>query len=572
MPARDSRIAWAFLTAGVVAIGIYFLLPTGRNAQSDLYDAIGLTSALAIAAGVRLNRPNTPLPWLLFALGNLLFATADTILNALDNPPVPSAADPVYLAGYPVLAAGLVILLVRSGGHHRVAALGEAWIVTCAFALVQWVFLMSKIVHGPGTQLARGVLAAYPAADVVLLAGLAGFFVTAAWKTRSFELLVGSVVLLLAADEVYGTTTYYSGEWVDALWLLSYLLWATAALHPSMRELSRPRRTRRVRVSPGRIALLTCALLTAPAVLLVQWARGAPLEALAVVIASTAISISVVLRLTGIMRALEALRGQEQVARAEAETMQRLLREQNERLLESDRLKDEFVALISHDLRTPLTSIIGYVELVLDEHDLEPLDEERRSYLEIVSRSSDRLLRLVDDLLFVARLQAGQLALTPAFLDLAEIGAQSVREALPHAERKGITIAFDADGPVPVEADKGRIFQLLDNLITNAIKFTPEDGEVEVCARRAGEGGAVLEVSDTGIGLTPDEAARVFDRFFRSSQAVEGQIPGTGLGLFIANAIVEAHGGTIRAESRAGGGTTFRIDLPARVPAKELVG
>jgi hypothetical protein len=381
MPARDSRIAWAFLTAGVVAIGIYFLLATGSNTQSDLYDAIGLTSALAIAAGVRLNRPNTPLPWLLFALGNLLFATADTILNALDNPPVPSAADPVYLAGYPVLAAGLVILLVRSGGHHRVAALGEAWIVTCAFALVQWVFLMSKIVHGPGSQLARGVLAAYPAADVVLLAGLAGFFVTAAWKTRAFVLLVGSVVLLLAADEVYGTTTYYSGEWVDALWLLSYVLWATAALHPSMRELSRPRRARRVRVSPGRIALLTCALVTAPGVLLVQWARGAPLEALAVVIASTAISISVVLRLTGIMRALEALRGQEQVARAEAETMQRLLREQNERLLESDRLKDEFVALISHDLRTPLTSIIGYVELVLDEHDLEPLDEERRSYL-----------------------------------------------------------------------------------------------------------------------------------------------------------------------------------------------
>jgi signal transduction histidine kinase len=567
---RDSRAAVAFLAVGVALTGFYFLFPSGSTAQSDFYDSIGVTSALAIAAGVRLNRPDTPLPWLLFALGNLLFATADIILNALNNPPVPSAADPVYLAGYPLLAAGLVLLLVRAGGHRRTAALGEAAIVTFAFALIQWVFIMSAIVHGPGSSLARGVLAAYPAADVVLLASLAGFFVTAAWRTPSFLLLVGSVVLLLAADEVYGTTTYYSGKWIDGLWLLSYVLWATAALHPSMRELSKPRRVRRVRVSPWRIALLTGALLAAPVVLLTQWVRGAPLEVPAIVIAATAISVSVVFRLTAILRALEHLRGQERLARAEAETMQRLLTEQNERLLESDRLKDEFVALISHDLRTPLTSIIGYVELALDEESGESLDDERRGYLEIVSRSSDRLLKLVDDLLFVARLQSGRLALTPAFLDLADVGAQAVREALPHAERKGIAISFTSDGPVPVEADKGRIFQLLDNLITNAIKFTPPAGEVEVHARPAGEG-VVLEVSDSGIGLTPDEAERVFERFFRSEKAVVSQIPGTGLGLFIAKAIVDAHGGRIHAESRAGGGATFVIELPARVRIAELV-
>jgi signal transduction histidine kinase len=323
-------------------------------------------------------------------------------------------------------------------------------------------------------------------------------------------------------------------------------------------------------VSTWRIALLTAALLTTPVVLLTQWARGAPLEVPAAVIAATLITVLVILRLRGILRSLERLRGQERAARSEAETMQRLLAEQNERLVESDRLKDEFVALISHDLRTPLTSIIGYVELALDERSGEELDDERRSYLEIVSRSSERLLRLVDDLLFVARLQAGRLTLAPAFLDLAEVGAQAVREALPHAERKGVTVSFGSDGPVPIEADKGRIFQLLDNLITNAIKFTPEDGEVEVSAWRSGKG-AVLEVSDTGIGFTPEEAERMFERFFRTPKAVEGQIPGTGLGLFIAKAIVDAHGGRIRAECRDGGGASFRIDLPARVTSEELV-
>jgi signal transduction histidine kinase len=115
-----------------------------------------------------------------------------------------------------------------------------------------------------------------------------------------------------------------------------------------------------------------------------------------------------------------------------------------------------------------------------------------------------------------------------------------------------------------IEGDKGRLFQLLDNLISNAIKFTPEGGRVEVRAVPA-NGMAVLDVSDNGIGLGPDEAELVFDRFFRSSRVVAQQLPGTGLGLFIARAIVDAHAGTISASTREGGGTTFHVELPTRV-------
>jgi signal transduction histidine kinase len=562
---REARAAAIFLAAGFALTVVYFALSPGA-AQNDLYDVLGIGSALAIGLSIRLNRPDYPLPWLLFAAGNLAFAIADVIFNHLVNPPTPSVADWFYLAGYPLVVAGLILLVVHAGGHHRIPALGEAAIVTFAFALFQWVWIVDGIVGGSGSAAHRAVNAAYPSMDVVLLAGLAGFFVTAAWRTPAFLLLLTSVVALLVSDEVYGVSSnsYRSGDWTDLGWLASYILWAVAALHPSMRELSRPRRGRSsLRVHNARIALLTAALLSAPFVLLVQYLRDANLEVPAVVIAAGAISILVVLRLYGILRALERLRGRERVARADAEQAQMQLALQNDQLVEADRLKDEFVALISHDLRTPLTSIIGYVELTLED-DGPPLDDERRSYLQVVSRSSERLLRLVDDLLFVARLQAGRLVLERSELDLCVIAEQAAEEARPRAEGKQITLEFSGGSPVTLHADKGRLFQLLDNLISNAIKFTPEGGKILVRAT-GGDTGAVLEVSDTGIGLGPGEANLVFDRFFRSSRVVAQQVPGTGLGLFIARAIVEAHDGTIAVSSREDGGTTFRVQLPMRV-------
>ena len=242
---RGFRTGAIFLAAGLALTVVYFAIPRGA-AQNDLYDVIGVASALAIVLGVRLHRPNFPLPWLLFAAGNLLFAIADIIFNHLVNPPTPSVADWFYLAGYPLLAAGLVLLLVHAGGHHRIPAIGEAAIVTFAFALFQWVWVVDGIVDGRRLAAHRAIDAAYPSMDVVLLAGLAGFFVTAAWRTPAFLLLVTSVVALLVSDEVYGvsSSSYRSGDWTDLGWLLSYLLWAAAALHPSMVELSQPRRRR----------------------------------------------------------------------------------------------------------------------------------------------------------------------------------------------------------------------------------------------------------------------------------------------------------------------------------------
>ncbi len=237
---------------------------------------------------------------------------------------------------------------------------------------------------------------------------------------------------------------------------------------------------------------------------------------------------------------------------------------------EADRLMDEFVALISHELRTPLTSIIGYLELTLDDGNL---TEEQRGYLDVVDHNADRLLRLVDDLLFVAQLEAGQLEVRRGELDLAAVARQAVADAQPSAAASDITLTVDADVAVPLQANKGRMFRTVGNLLSNAIKFTPAGGDVRVSVSHA-DGVVWLEVTDTGIGIAADDQERLFERFFRTSTVADQQFPGTGLGLYIARAIVEAHGGSITVRSEPGEGASFSVALPAAVselPALDAV-
>jgi PAS domain S-box-containing protein len=261
---------------------------------------------------------------------------------------------------------------------------------------------------------------------------------------------------------------------------------------------------------------------------------------------------------------LQALLAKERVARADSEAAQQALAEQNERLRELDRLKDEFISLVSHELRTPLTSIRGYLELLLDGGAGE-LSEDQSRFLGVVDRNSKRLMHLVGDLLFLAQVEAGKLALELDEVDLDHVVAEAVEAAKPIADEKGIELRGSVE-PVPVMVgDRGRLAQVLDNLVSNALKFTGQGGSVDVVVSADG-GDAVLEVRDTGMGIPVDEQAHLFERFFRSSEATERAIPGTGLGLTIAKAIVEHHGGTIGLESVEGKGTTLRVRLPLRKP------
>ncbi|MGY1837409.1 sensor histidine kinase [Blastococcus sp. SYSU DS0510] len=248
----------------------------------------------------------------------------------------------------------------------------------------------------------------------------------------------------------------------------------------------------------------------------------------------------------------------------------------------TERAKDQFVNLISHELRTPLSSILGYLELVMDDED-QSLTDEQRQYLSTVERNAQRLLRLVGDLLFTAQVESGRFTLQPADVDLAGVVRAAEETARVAATGAGVQIVVDVpDEGLVVSGDAVRLGQACDNLVSNAVKFTPVGGEVrlvlrpmwrtpggELRADRApgAEPLAQLSVSDTGMGIPAGEQGQLFTRFFRSSTAQRNAVPGVGLGLTITKAITTAHGGTLDLVSAEGVGTTFTMTLPAPAAA-----
>ncbi|HZS24132.1 MAG TPA: PAS domain-containing protein [Gaiellaceae bacterium] len=249
-------------------------------------------------------------------------------------------------------------------------------------------------------------------------------------------------------------------------------------------------------------------------------------------------------------------------AERDRESLLAQTQDQNERLRKLDRMKDEFIALVSHELRTPLTSICGYLELLLHDEVIEALPEDELNWLQVIDRNAERLLRLVEDLLLTAQASAGNLALEKAELDVAQLLEQAVQAGKPVAAARGITLTCSTS-PLPLaHGDAQRIGQVVDNLVSNALKFTPPGGTVEV--RTYAHNGAIrIEVADSGMGIPEAEQVQLFERFYRTARAQEEAIPGVGLGLSIAKAIVEAHDGRISVRSAEGVGTTFFVDLPA---------
>lgn len=216
--------------------------------------------------------------------------------------------------------------------------------------------------------------------------------------------------------------------------------------------------------------------------------------------------------------------------------------------------KDDFVSSVSHEFRTPLTSILGYVELLLED---EPGDDQMEP-LNVFKRNSERLLTLVSDLLASRH---GQLIVTPHAVDVAELVRASVSAAMPRADASRVVLKADTPARLDAHVDGPRISQVLDNLVSNAIKYSPDGGNVVVSLEHDG-GDLACRISDTGMGMSADDQARVFAKFFRTGNVRRTSIPGVGLGLPISKAIVEAHGGTIRVESKLGQGTTFTFRVP----------
>jgi signal transduction histidine kinase len=235
----------------------------------------------------------------------------------------------------------------------------------------------------------------------------------------------------------------------------------------------------------------------------------------------------------------------------------------NERLKELDRMKSDFVSNVSHELRTPLTAIKGSVDNMLDGI-TGVLNEKQNRYLTRVKSNTDRLSRLINDLLDLSSIEAGRIVLKPTSLPLATLVREVAESLRPVAEEKCIHLDV-AVGDIDVTAwgDRDKVAGVLMNLIGNAVKFTPSYGRVYVAIKRNGDEWAQVSVTDTGPGIPPEEANRIFDKFYKIAGGGEQKTKGTGLGLAISKSLVEMQGGTIWVESEVSKGSTFSFTLPA---------
>ncbi|MBC7252279.1 MAG: HAMP domain-containing histidine kinase [Anaerolineae bacterium] len=237
------------------------------------------------------------------------------------------------------------------------------------------------------------------------------------------------------------------------------------------------------------------------------------------------------------------------------------LRKANEELIKLDRVKTNFFSVINHEMRSPLTAVLGYTDFLLGS---KPLSPEQRDMLYRIKDSGQLLLDLANNILDVSRLEDGKLTIIAENLDVPTIVNQALSVVQPMAEKKHISISVDIPATIPqVRGDFRRVEQILVNLLSNAVKYTPETGRVTVTAQRLDTTNMVeISVADNGIGIPADQLPSIFDRFSRVERRNERQTSGTGLGLFIVKGLVEAHGGEIRIESEEGEGTRVSFTLP----------
>jgi diguanylate cyclase (GGDEF)-like protein len=313
-----TRLWWLFLATGMAATSGYFMLPIGGLAQNLTYNVIGLVSALAILVAVRLHRPERPAMWYWFSAGQIVWVAGDVIYEyyqyVLEQSPYPSPADAFYLSAYPMLVIGFV-LLVRGRRGRDLAGLVDAAIVATGLGLVLWVFVLHPIAADTTVStLERFISTAYPAMDAMLLALLARLFTSAGTRTPSARLLGVAGVLLLVADVAFSLLTLYSdyeSGVLDAGWLLSYVTWAAAALHPSMRaQGTLPEPSGRTRVGTGRLVLLAVSSLLAPAMLLVPGVGADGDNRIAIALGAVVLFLLVVLRMSGFVAQVQRQAGQ----------------------------------------------------------------------------------------------------------------------------------------------------------------------------------------------------------------------------------------------------------------------
>jgi len=298
-----------YLTVGSIAL-VCFLTVEPFVGSTWLFTSVGLSTAIAIATGVIWHRPRPVLPWVLFIVAQVLFITGDFLYYTYDLS-FPSMADGLYIAYYPLQAAGFLLLIRSRTPGKDWASLLDALIIAVGFGLLSWIYLIEPYTrHSDEGQLSRFVSMAYPAMDVLLLAVAARLLIGNGARSPAFYLLAASILCLILSDVVYGAIeldgSYTAGSWLEVGWMSTYVLWGAAALHPSMRELSAPAPVAGVSLGGKRLLMLAGATLIAPATLIVnsQW----PIAGFDVPVAASASAVLFVLVLVRMLGLVADLR------------------------------------------------------------------------------------------------------------------------------------------------------------------------------------------------------------------------------------------------------------------------
>jgi signal transduction histidine kinase len=238
-----------------------------------------------------------------------------------------------------------------------------------------------------------------------------------------------------------------------------------------------------------------------------------------------------------------------------------------ERVSELSQLKSNFVANISHELRTPLTHIKGYVELLITES-LGPISEEQRHALQISQQSTNKLEALIEDLIMVSLASRGELSIQQEDVDISRLASLAVKTYAAQGQARGVSLHAMLDEDVPhVQGDSQKIAWALNQLVDNAIKFTPSNGRVVVGVKRDGENLVIVSVTDTGIGIPAARIEDIFEPFHQLDSSATRRYGGTGLGLSLVRQIIEAHGSMLEVQSVEGRGSTFKFPLLAVMEA-----
>jgi signal transduction histidine kinase len=503
------------------------------------YPAASLGSGLALAGAAWTRRGRSRHAWLLISLGVLSWSIGETgseiYWAAGREVPYPGWVDIFFLLGYPLLAAGVALLpRLRLGSFERVRSAIDAAVGVGALCLLAWLtYLDHVIAFDPGaTALENWINALYPMGDAILLLGVMGIGFRRIERRFGLELLAlgGALLLHAAADMFFFTLSasgaYYDGMWLDGVWLLGYASLAAAAwlcAQPSLPAATRPARSLvRLAVAYGPVlALLALAL------------AGEKSEHRYLTLGLVAVAALIV-------------------------TRQWVATRETREIVEGGR--DALLASVSHDLRTPLTAVQGYSALLAEDWDGFAASE-RQEMLQTIQDAASHLGKLCTDIIDVTRGRTGTIV-----LDRRPCPADRLLRRAVAALPPGVaaTVAIEAEPGLVIDVDTDRIHQVLVNFLGNAVRY----GKPPLLARAVCSGRDILfEVHDAGDGVPKKHEAAIWERFERGAFRAEASPTGLGLGLSIAKALVEAHGGAVGQHRSARlGGACFHFTVPAATP------